>query len=129
MVGLYNLYGRIPTWIRSKLIGVFGPNIDFVVRTRIQDARKADVWIRDQYFNPHEAWHSIDEVLTWFDENDIEYLNCSPEILDSSGETSESLFSKIDPGTAYQRVVTQLSWLATISREGALFDLVGRKRA
>ena len=61
VVGLYNRYGRIPTWLRSKVIGVLGPKIDYVVRTRIQDPRKADVWVQDQYFNPHETWHSIDE--------------------------------------------------------------------
>lgn len=129
MVGLYNKPSRFPTWLRSKLIRTFGANIDYVVRNRIKDARKADVWIKDQYFNPHETWHSIDEVLGWFDENDIEFLNCSPAILDTDGETAPGLFDKTSPGNAYQRAVTQLSWLATIAREGALFDVIGRRRA
>ncbi len=129
MVGLYNSYARIPTWMRSKLIGLFGPKIDYVVRKRIHDARKADIWIKDQYFNPHETWHSIGEVLAWFDENGVEFLNCSPPILGSDGEEASDLFSATRPGTKYQRAVTQLSWLSTISREGALFDLIGRKKA
>jgi SAM-dependent methyltransferase len=129
VVGLYNRFGRIPTWLRAKLIGVFGPKIDYVVRTRIQDPRKADVWVQDQYFNPHETWHSIDEVLAWFGENDVEYLNCSPPILDSDAELKAGLFEKTDPGSKYQRIVTQLSWLATIAREGALFDVIGRRKA
>lgn len=129
MAGLYNSYARVPTWLRAKLIGVFGPRIDYVVRSRIKDARKADIWIKDQYFNPHETWHSIDEVLGWFDENGIEYLNCSPAVLGTGGETAPGLFSATDPGTPYLRVVTQLSWLASIAREGALFDVIGRKRA
>lgn len=129
MVGLYNSYARIPTWLRSKVIGVFGANIDFVVRNRIHDARKADIWVKDQYYNPHETWHSIDEVMEWFEENDIEYLNCSPSILGSSGEMAPGLFDETDPGSAYQRVVTQLSWLGTIAREGALFDVIGKKKA
>ena len=65
VVGLYNAYGRVPTFLRSKVIGVLGPNIDHVVRTSIRDPRKADIWIKDQYFNPHETWHSMDEVLDW----------------------------------------------------------------
>lgn len=129
MVGLYNSYARIPTWLRSKLIGLFGPKIDYVVRKRIHDARKADIWIKDQYFNPHETWHSVDEVLAWFDENGVEFLNCSPPILGTDGEETTDLFSATRPGTKYQRAVTQLSWLASISREGALFDLIGRKKA
>lgn len=128
MVGLYNYYARVPTYLRSKVIGLTGGKIDYVVRNRIQDARKADIWIKDQYYNPHETWHSIDEVLKWFKENDIEYLNTSPAILGTDGEDVANLFSKSSPGTAYQRVVTQLAWLSTIAREGALFDVIGRKK-
>ena len=127
MVGLYNRYARIPTWLRSKVIGVTGGNIDFVVRNRIRDPRKAEIWIKDQYYNPHETWHSIGEVLEWFHENDVDYLNCSPAILGTDGEEAASLFDRTQPGNAYQRLVTQLSWIGTIAREGALFDVVGRK--
>ncbi len=129
MVGLYNRPARIMTWLRSKLISVFGPKIDYVVRNRIADARKAEIWIADQYYNPHETWHSIGEVMDWFAENDISFLNCSPPILGSACEDAGTLFSQADPGDAYRRAVTQLSWIATIAREGALFDVVGRKRS
>jgi len=128
MVGLYNRPARIMTWLRSKLIAVFGPKIDYVVRNRISDVRKAQIWINDQYYNPHETWHSIDEVLAWFDENDIEFLNCSPAIMGTDGEETATLFSKAAPGSVYQRLITQLSWIGTIAREGALFDVIGRKK-
>ena len=128
MVGLYNRPARLPTWVRSKLVRLLGPRIDFVVRRRIRDAAKARVWVRDQYYNPHETWHSIGEVLRWFEENDVEYLNCVPPILGTDGEGAESLFAATQPGSAYQRAVTQLAWLWTIGREGAIFDLIGRRR-
>lgn len=128
IVGLYNRPSRFPTWLRSKLIRFFGPKIDYVVRNRIKDATKANTWIQDQYFNPHETWHSIDETMGWFEENGVEFLNCSPPILGTDGETAPGLFDQTDPGTAYQRQVTQFGWLATIAREGALFDLIGRKK-
>ena len=127
MVGLYNRYARVATWLRSKVIGFLGPNIDYVVRTRINDSRKAEIWIKDQYYNPHETWHSIDEVLQWFEENSVEYLNCSPPVLNTDAENATSIFTKTSPGTAYQRIVTQISWLGSIAREGSLFDVVGRK--
>ena len=129
MAGLYNRPARLPTWIRSKLIGIFGNKIDYVVRNRITDERKATIWINDQYYNPHETWHSIDEVMDWFEENDVEFLNCSPGILGTDGELSANLFDKTNPGSSYQRMVTQLSWLFTIAREGALFDVIGRKKS
>jgi len=127
MVGLYNRPSRFPTWLRSKLIRLLGPNIDYIVRNRIKDIRKANTWIQDQYFNPHETWHSIDETMNWFDQNKVEFLNCIPPILGTDGETTMDLFAKTNPGSFYQRQLTQISWLASIAREGALFNLIGRK--
>lgn len=127
VVGLYNSYARIMTWIRSKLIRTFGPQIDYVVRNRIHDERKAQIWVEDQYFNPHETWHSIGEVQNWFAQNNIEYLNCTPPVLGTDGEFAESLFHSTDSGTGYKRAITQLGWIGTIAREGALFDVIGRK--
>ena len=127
VVGLYNRFARIATWLRARAIGVLGPNVDWVARTRIRDTRKREIWIQDQYFNPHETWHSIDEVLVWFRECGIEYLGCRPPILGTDGEDGGGMFDPTSPGTHYARVVTQLSWLGSVAREGALFDVVGRK--
>ena len=129
VVGLYNRYARVPTWLRSKVIGALGNRIDYVVRTRIRDERKADIWIKDQYYNPHETWHSIDEVMGWFGDFGVDYLNTTPGILETGGEDAVDLFCETSPGTAYQRLVTQLGWLQSIAREGALFDVIGRKRS
>ena len=130
MVGLYNYYARVPTYLRSKVIGLTGGKIDYVVRNRIQDARKADIWIKDQYYNPHETWHSVDEVLGWFRENDVSYLTCSPRIIGSSHATEgRDLFAATTPGTAASRILTQISWLGSISSEGALFAMIGRRSA
>ena len=129
IVGLYNWYARVPTWARAKLIGTLGPNIDFVVRRRIRDAEKARIWIADQYRNPHETWHSIDEVLGWFGECGIAYRNCVPPILGTDGETAQSMFAATNQGNFGQRMVSQLSWLFSIAREGALFDVVGQRTA
>lgn len=66
--------------------------------------------------------HTMDEVLDWFAENNLEYLNCSPPILDTDGESASSLFAKTQPGTAFERLITQWSW-----PKGILFNMVGRK--
>lgn len=127
IVGLYNRYGRVPTAIRARMIGILGPGIDDVVRNRIRDARKAAIWIKDQYYNPHETWHSIDEVLHWFRESNVDYLNCYPPIIGSG--SSRDLTSPTSPRSKIERIVTQLSWLATTSPEGALFVMFGRRTA
>jgi carbamoyltransferase len=129
VVGLYNSYARIPTKVRSKLIGVLGVDIDYVVRNRIRDRRKAEIWVKDQYYNPHETWHTIDEVMGWFDENGIEYLGCRPPILGVDSPAREDLSVKTSPGTELGRIATQIAWLGTIAREGALFVVAGRRGA
>lgn len=115
VLGLSNWYARAPIWVRSKLAGILGQNTDRAVRNRSRDA--------------YATWHTIDHVLEWFDENDIEYLNCSPAILGTSGETAEGMFDATDPGTKYHRIVTQLGWLGTIASDGALFSVIGRRKA
>ena len=108
VVGLYHKFGRIPSWVRARLIRIFGPGIDRVARSRIYDEENSKIWIRDQYFNPHESWHSIGEVLIWFQENDVQFLNCVPPILGTDGEMAEELFTESNTGTRYQRIVSQL---------------------
>ncbi len=127
VLGLYNSYGRWPTWVRSKLVELFGQNIDYVVRNRIRDQRKAEIWIKDQYYNPQETWHSIDEVLGWFNENGLHYVNCIPAILGTNAQDRNDLFVPTSPGSKLTRILTQVKWLGTIASEGALFMMIGRK--
>ncbi len=127
IVGLYNCYARMPTWLRAQVIGLTGPRIDYVVRHRIRDPRKAAIWIKDQYYNPHETWHSIDEVLDWFRENGVAYLNCRPRLVGPDGTDSSGLFAETTPGGRLQRIANQLSWIGTIAREGGLFVVIGRR--
>jgi len=124
VVGLYNRIARLPTLIRSKLIGVLGPEIDYVVRNRIRDRRKAEIWIK----NPHETWHSIDEVMAWFRENGVSYLNSSPRIAGSTyaGEQRD-MFAGTNPGPNPARILSQISWLKGLSSEDALFVMIGRR--
>ena len=119
----------MPTWVRSQLIGLLGPQIDALVRSRIRDRRKAEIWIKDQYYNPHETWHSVDEVLNWFRENDVTYLNCLPEIIGARKNLPDGMFAETNPGSKTTRVLTQLSWLGTIAAEGGLFVMIGRRNA
>jgi carbamoyltransferase len=128
IVGLYNRFARLPTLLRSRLIRLLGPEIDYVVRNRIRDRRTAEIWIKHQYCNPHETWHSIDEVMNWFRENGVTYLNCFPHIIGtaSAGESGR-LFASTDPGSRMARMLSQASWLGSISTEGALFMMIGRR--
>jgi 2-polyprenyl-3-methyl-5-hydroxy-6-metoxy-1,4-benzoquinol methylase len=131
--GLYNKIGRIPTSLRRLWFRAARSNpasLDMVLRTIARSDAKAKSWFLDQYANPHETRHGIDEVFTWFEENDVEYLNCVPPIaLLKQFDSAAPLFAPAARGTRLTRLLTQLKWVFTISREGALFDMIGRKRA
>ena len=107
MVGLYNRIARVPILIRSKLI-----------------RRKAGIK------NPHETRHSIDEVMAWFRENGVSYLNSSPRIAGSTYATEQrDMFAVTNPGPKPARSLSQISWLKGLSSEGALFVMIGRRDA
>ena len=125
VVGLYNRYARLPTLARSKLLGALGSRIDPIVRKRIHDPRKAEIWVNDQYYHPHETWHSADEVLAWFAENNITFTSCYPPI--TGTQQADNFFDPGTPGTKAKRLLSQLAWLGSIGAEGGLFVMMGRK--
>ena len=83
-------------------------------------------WIRDQYEHPLERKHSLDEVIGWFDENDIAYLGSIPSPNLKFVKVSEMGGSK---GTYFQRVCSQLFMLFSNSgSEGGLCIVVGKRK-
>lgn len=129
IVGLYNRYGRVPSWCRKQLYRALPRwrRGDYVMRKLIESPEKRRIWWEDQYNNPHESWHSVGEVLGWFREAGIEYVNAFPPITLASRGQSGALFEPTSPGTGLERLLVQLSWMFTIGREGALFDMIGRR--
>ena len=87
---------------------------------------KIDAWINDQYEHPVESMHTFDEVLKWFDLNNIEFINSIP-CMDSINE--DKIFEKIKKGDKFSRMITQFfSIFSPLANEGGLFILIGRKR-
>jgi len=129
VVGLYNRFARIPFKLRSLLFRLVRRQHKDVVSRRSNDPRKVSTWIRDQYFNPHETLHTLDEVLRWFREERIEFVNCIPAVIGTSGEGRGDPFAPSDTGNRFLRLVSQLGWIGTIGREGGLFVVVGRRRS
>ena len=84
IIGLYNAIGRIRTKIRKYIYKIFGKKIitilDPILRKIDKNSQyKIDAWIRDQYLHPIEHIHTFDEILKWFDQNDIEFINSIPQ--------------------------------------------------
>lgn len=122
IIGLYNKYGRIWTDIKRAIFRFTG-------RWRKQfDNLKQRIWFADQYEHPHESKHTIGEVLSWFKQSGVEFINSIPkaEALKTFDE-QENLFRKSPPGTWLDHLLVQLGMIFP-GREGGFFVMIGRKK-
>ena len=132
-LGLYNRYGRLRTIFRKYLYKIFGKNILFLLdpvlrKTPKNSEGKINAWIKDQYLHPVETLHSFDEVLNWFEENNIEFVSsipqCNPyEII------KEKPFLKQSKGEMSDRIFSQILMIFNhFGSEGGLFIFTGMKK-
>ena len=136
IIGLYNLYGRMRTVFQQKLFRLLGSGklgryivslLDPILRQDISEEKKK-AWFQDQYEHPVESLHTLDEVLRWFDENNIEFISSIPSC-DFEDINYEKMFSNQDRGNVLTRFLSQISILfSTLGSEGRLFMIIGRKK-
>lgn len=133
LVGLYNKFGRIRTLIRRFLYKIFGKSIVMILDPILRNIKKENnqqikSWIRDQYEHPVESLHTLDEVLNWFESNEIEFINSIPKCtVDNQNENS--LFTKSSKGTIISRFFSQFSMLFNyLGADGGLFVVIGKKK-
>lgn len=132
IVGLYNRFARIPTTLRKiyfRLTNADPRKVDYVMRKMARSDQKLRAWYLDQYAHPQETRHTVDQVLRWFDEEGFDLAGAVPSIrLGQPFDSARPLFGDVRRGSRLEHWLVQMSWIVTISREGALFDLIGRKR-
>ena len=138
LVGLYNKYGRLRTFIRKYLYKIFGKKylmiFDPVLRkTDTKSLKKIDAWIKDQYTHPVERSHTFDEVIENFKINKIEFYNSFPscDFFQSTKENQDvsNLFNKGKEGTKLERLLTQISMIFNRQGdEGGLYIFLGQKK-
>jgi SAM-dependent methyltransferase len=132
IVGLYNRVARLPTTLRRiyfRMTRADPRKIDYVMREMARSDQKLRSWFLDQYAHPHETRHTVDQVLRWFEEEGVDFASAAPPIrLGEPFDLARPLFARSPRGSRLEHWLVQLWWLRTISHEGALFDLIGRKR-
>ena len=132
LIGLYNKFGRIRTVFRRYMFKIFGSKyldiFDPTLRNLKNNEEERKAWIRDQYIHPIESLHTIDNVLEWFNKNDIEFINSIPS--SNFEDDDDNLFSKKSKGDLYSRVINQLSMIFNnLGSDGGLFTVIGKKNA
>jgi SAM-dependent methyltransferase len=132
VLGLYNTYGRLLLDLRRLIFRVTGGRLlwlDHRMRQHSVGGEKKRIWFLDQYRNPHEDTFTVDDVLGWFADNGIDYVNAVPKIVPFQGMApGEKLFEAAEPGSRLDHVLAQLGWAFTKGAEGGFFILIGRKR-
>ena len=131
IVGLYNKIGRLRTIIRKFFYKIFGENFLFLFDPTLkklkisEDQKKA--WIRDQYEHPVESLHTFDEILDWFEKNNIEFINSIPASNLFSNEIN--LFEKTKKNNSLINLLIQFFMIFTkIGSDGGLFIFIGKKK-
>ncbi len=133
LLGLYNKFGRLRTVFRRLLYKIFGKKIIMFLDPTLRNIKKENTkqiksWIRDQYEHPLESLHTLDEVLDWFNKNDIEFINSIPKC-DLSIDEEKLIFEKNSTGNYLARLFSQLYMIFNnLGSNGGLFVVIGKKK-
>ena len=133
MIGLYNRYGRILTlinamlykYISKKIVFFTDPYLRKLSKNYDKNKEKIDAWIQDQFIHPVESLHTFDEVIGWFNDNNIKFVSSYP-LFDRDEEIN---FNKgNNPGSKIDRFFSQIRMIFdNTGKEGGLFVVLGKK--
>ena len=133
LIGLYNRYGRIRTVIRKYFYRLLGrqflyfcdPYLRHLCKDFNKNQHKINAWINDQYHHPIESLHDINEILLWFSNNKIKFVNCFPNL---SNNISDNIFEEKLTPSFLQRFIIQFTMIFSVhGSEGGLFVMIGQK--
>ena len=132
IVGVYNCFGRIPTYMRGAAFKFFGDRILFLDKrlrkSNLAEAKKR-AWFLDQYRMPHETAHTVKEVMNWFAEAGYQVVNSIPKQKPFQRfSANEALFKPQPKGNLLDMVLVQAMMPFTTGENGGLFIVIGRRK-
>lgn len=131
LIGLYHKYGRIITDFRRLIFNLTKDNFKFLdIRSVNEDISlsKRNAWFMDQYKNPHESKHKIEEVLTWLDKTGFTFVKAIPKtVLFENFQPSEKLFKPDKLGNWFERFIVNIDMMFKGGDEGGFFITIAKK--
>jgi SAM-dependent methyltransferase len=132
IVGLYNVYARLPHRMRRALARWTGFRwfpFDPVLASRSTEPARREAWLRDQYQHPLEHRHTVGDVMGWFRDNAIDYVRTYPNaLIGQEPLEGDELFVPAEDDWAFESLLAQIAWARSLWSEGGLFVVVGRRR-
>lgn len=126
VIGLYHKYGRFFTKLKQLLAKLIRKKIFILDRTalKIKGKEKRNAWIKDQFFNPHETLHTPMEILEWFQEENIDFINLLPHY----DEPNVEIFKKRPTASLSLIKEIFMAFNPTQILEGGFFIMIGKKK-
>ena len=88
---------------------------------------KRSAWFADQYLHPHESKHTIGEALDWFERAGLTFVRGVPSVTNEEQDLEKiGLFTPSQPGSVWNHFCVQTKLVATGSREGGFFIVIGK---
>jgi len=127
IIGLYHKYGRIFTNLKQIIAPYFQKNFFLFDKTlrNMRNNKRKKAWFKDQFLNPHETKHTFREILDWFRENNVEFVNSIP----FTYTHKSNLLSKEKIPQNWDLIFKELilSLNRTQIQEGGFFIMIGKK--
>ena len=131
LIGLYHRYGRFATDVRRKIFHLTGDRMKWLDRRWASglDSKRKETWFKDQYKNPHESKHTINQVLKWFDETDFSFIRTIPSTMPfKSLDSTTYLFEPEPLSSPLARAITTSTMLLSGHKEGGFFIMIGQRK-
>lgn len=131
LIGLYHRYGRLATDFRRIIFNLTGDKMKFLdqrlMNSKIGKAKKKS-WFMDQYKNPHESKHTLDEVLKWLSEVNFKFIHTIPRTIPLEPfDDAEELFKQDKLGNVVEKFIVNMEMIITGHKEGGFFTVIAQR--
>ncbi|MBC5792855.1 MAG: methyltransferase domain-containing protein [Nanohaloarchaea archaeon] len=131
VLGLYNKYGRIRTKARKVLFRLTGnrfKRMDPYLRKQSLDAKRSEIFFNDQYRHPNEFSFSIGDIISWFEEQQIDFRRCIPSQKRFKGQKQDlNLFKTTRKPSLLAKIKLQTRWFLNEAEGNGYFIMIGQK--